>query len=126
MYLLDTHILLWWASGSDRLDNDVRNVLKKPTYPVYWSAASAWEIGVKIAIGKLECGPDLLQKARDNQLIDLPITAELALSVATMPLHHADPFDRLLVAQALERDLILITADDVLKKYDAEIMLNKA
>ena len=114
-YLLDTHVLLWWRAADDRLPAPVRARLTAAQAELFLSAASVWEISIKLGLGKLKIGgsvADLLeQEARINGLQTLPISAWHAARVADLPAIHMDPFDRMLVAQAIHEDMVLVTAD---------------
>lgn len=92
---------------------------------VFVSAASAWEIAIKRNIGKLGCGDDLREVIEDRDFTELPITFQHALAAGKLPRHHKDPFDRMLVAQAIVEDLVLITQDNQIGQYEVNIMQNK-
>src|SRR3982750_3430943 len=102
-FLLDTHALLWWAAGDTRLSARAASLLADPANELLLSAAVVWEISIKSALGRLALGgtPDqLAQRAIGSLgLIPLPIRIDHALEVYNLPLHHQDPFDRLLVSQ---------------------------
>lgn len=126
MLLLDTHIFLWWLADSRRLTKRLRTQIASTDQDVYVSAVSVWEIAIKVAIGKLELpGVDL---ARLNELIgacafrELPITARHAASVSTLPMVHADPFDRLLIAQARAENAMLVSTDGVFARYEIPVL----
>ena len=124
--LLDTHILLWALDAPQRLPNDVLAQLESPNTTVYFSAASIWEIAIKTALGKIDFGyapEDIAQAARDTGFIELAISAAHGARVAHFPLHHRDPFDRLLVAQAVLMPAQLITADAALAPYSELVRL---
>ncbi len=124
--LLDTHCWLWYLLSPDKLNQPARELLQEPNHDVYLSAASAWEIVIKYDLGKLE----LPLKPNDyvpNRLAasghsSLPITQDHVLEIASLPLHHRDPFDRVLVAQARVEGLKLVTADKVMKLYDVPLV----
>ena len=116
-YLIDTHILLWWLFDDPKLDESIRFLLRNPTHPILTSAATAWEIATKYRIGKLpeaqllvEHYPAILIKA---QFIELPVTAAHALKAGSLTMNHRDPFDRMLLAQAMLESLSLISYDSV-------------
>ncbi len=118
--LLDTHILLWALDAPQRLPQDVAAQIESPETTVYFSAASIWEIAIKTALGKIDfqySPEDIAQAARDTGLIELPVSAAHGAKVAHLPLHHRDPFDRLLVAQALLMPAQLLTANSALVPY---------
>ncbi len=97
-YLLDTHTLLWWLSDHPTLSEEARNIIAAPENIIFVSAASAWEIGIKKAIGKLEAPEDLETAIAVNHFETLPITITDGLSVEKLPNYHQDPFDRMLIA----------------------------
>lgn len=117
--LIDTHIFLWLISDSKKLKPAAKRFITEAD-AVYVSAASIWEISIKVALKKLKVNPDDLAGAITQAgLTELPITAKHAAKVATLPLHpnHNDPFDRMLVAQALTEPLLLLTDDALLAPY---------
>ena len=116
--LLDTHTFLWWLGESRRLGPKARSALSDPTNEVYVSAASAWEIAVKRAAGKLEAPGEISSWIQDSDFRELPIEVEHAIAAAELPRHHTDPFDRMLVAQAQIDDLTLVVDDEQIRKYD--------
>ena len=115
--LLDTPVFLWTVTGDSRLKAAGRKLISRAD-AVYVSAASIWEIAIKARPGKIEADAEVLACAiEDSGLIELPVSAEHAAAVARLPLHHADPFDRLLLAQALTVPLRFFTADRALASY---------
>ena len=121
--LLDTHIFLWAVAGSAVLKPATRRLIESAD-EVYVSAASLWEIAIKARLGKLDADPHALVTAIDESgFIELPVRAAHAAVVSELPLHHNDPFDRLLVAQAMVEPLRLLTADAVLARYGELITL---
>lgn len=119
--LLDTHVFLWAVSANRRLKPAARDYLSQAD-AVYVSAASIWEIAVKSRLGKIDADPLALANAiEESGLQELPISAKHAAAVATLPLHHTDPFDRLLLAQAFLEPLRLVTADKALAAYGGAI-----
>ena len=121
--LLDTHIFLWAVAGSPLLKPAVRRLLESAD-EVYVSAASVWEIAIKARLGKIDADPRELAAAIDaSGFLELPVSAAHAAGVASLELHHNDPFDRLLIAQALAEPLKLVTVDDVLAKYSDVVLL---
>ena len=119
--LLDSHVFLWWLQDSRRLSREARRVIESPTSDVMVSAASVWEIAIKVAIGKLKWsdapGLDIDTSIVACGFTELPVTARHAAAVRRLPAHHGDPFDRLLVSQALADDLRIVTADQVFGRY---------
>lgn len=124
--LLDTHILLWALGSPQRLPDDMVAQLESPETTVYFSAASIWEIAIKTALGKIDfhySPEDIAQAARDSSFIELPISTAHSAKVAHLPLHHRDPFDRLLIAQVLLLPAQLITANAALAPYSELVRL---
>jgi PIN domain nuclease of toxin-antitoxin system len=120
--LLDTHLLLWALGAPSKLTAATRKQLKDAE--VFVSAASIWEISIKSALGKLEADPkEVLAAISPAGFSLLPISGEHAARVRELPLHHKDPFDRMLVAQALVEPLILLTNDDALRPYGAIVTI---
>ncbi len=120
--LLDSHTLLWALHAPERLRPEARELIRDPERAVYYSAASAWELEIKAARGKLELPEDWLATAEDTGFLELPVTAADARESARLPWHHADPFDRVLVAQARRRGLRIATRDPVLSAYGVPIL----
>jgi PIN domain nuclease of toxin-antitoxin system len=124
--LLDTHVLLWAVGVSRRLPADVRAVLQDPRNQVYFSAASIWEIAIKQSKGlaDFDFRPEQIAAvAFESGFSELPIRWQAASAVARLPMHHRDPFDRLLVAQAMTEPLALYTADLRLGVYSELVHL---
>ena len=120
--LLDTHLLLWSLAEPEKLTATTRNRLDAAE--VFVSAASVWEVSIKVALGKLEADPSELLAAIEPAGFELlPITGLHAAAVAALPLLHRDPFDRMLVAQARTEPLILLTNDTVLEQYGPGVEL---
>jgi PIN domain nuclease of toxin-antitoxin system len=118
--LLDTHILLWALIEPKRLSAEFRAVLEDPEHEVLFSAASIWEMSIKAALGRADfqvAPASIFQAALATGFIELPVRAAAALKVAALPHHHRDPFDRVLVAQAMTEPLVLYTADAQLGAY---------
>jgi PIN domain nuclease of toxin-antitoxin system len=119
--LLDTHAFLWWVSASDRITRRARTAIGSGRNVCFVSVASAWEIAIKLSLGKLRIDGSLErflpEQLAANGFQALAIDLKHAARVATLPFHHRDPFDRLLAAQALEDDLRVVTADPVFARY---------
>jgi PIN domain nuclease of toxin-antitoxin system len=109
--LLDTHVFLWWNARPDMIAGPLRLGIADPANEIFVSAASVWEIGIKRAIGKLGFAQRIVEAILAHRFLLLPITGEHAEHAAELPRHHADPFDRLLVAQAYIERMILGTQD---------------
>jgi PIN domain nuclease of toxin-antitoxin system len=124
--LLDTHLLLWAAARSKSLPREARELIENAANEVYFSAASIWEIAIKLSLGRKDFRIDLpaLQMALpDMGLIELPVTAVHATGITKLPLIHRDPFDRLLVSQSIAEPLTLLTNDAVLARYSAAVQV---
>ena len=120
--LLDTNVLVWWVAGSSRLSLSARRTIQG-AHAVYISAATAWEIATKAHQGKLEFDGDLLEEIKASGFQPLAIHIGHAIAAAILPMHHRDPFDRMLVAQAQMESLTLVTADRHLKSYNVDVLL---
>lgn len=119
--LIDTHVLLWALAAPERLGAEVSRMLDAADVMV--SAASLWEISIKAALGKLDAQPrEILEAVEPAGFSLLAVTAEHAVRVVELPLHHRDPFDRLLIAQALTEAMQLITFDDALVAYGSPVL----
>ena len=124
--LLDTHVLLWALSAPERIPERERGVLEDGANRVLYSAASIWEIAIKQALGRAGFDFDAAAIALEAQRVgfsELPVVAAAAAGVARLPAHHRDPFDRLLVAQALSEPARLLTVDPVLVPYSELVWL---
>lgn len=115
--LLDTHALLWWLADDPVLSDVAAAVISDEDNRVFVSAASAWEISIKSALGKLDVPGDLLGAVADSDLEPLAITFEHALVAGALPPIHSDPFDRMLAAQATIEQLTIVTNDPVIGRY---------
>lgn len=122
--LLDTHILLWALVTPERLAAGLRGVLVDPAHEVLFSAASIWEIAIKRGLDRPAFvfePADIAAAARSAQFGELSVHADHAAAIRTLPALHADPFDRLLIAQAIAEGAVLVTADQAVKRYPAPI-----
>ena len=118
--LVDTHVLLWAAAEPERLPASFRERLEAPENEVLFSAASIWELAIKMQIGRLSLDvmpEEIARTALERGFNELPVMAIHAAGVRKLPLHHRDPFDRLLVAQAVHEPARLLTVDRILAKY---------
>lgn len=120
--LLDTHILLWWLSGSRRLHAHARKSIAN-SGRVFVSAATVWEIAIKIALGKLEFRGSIEEQLTVNNFLPLAITVRHAVAAGALPAHHSDPFDRMLIAQANIDSLTLMTQDARLRDYGVALLV---
>jgi PIN domain nuclease of toxin-antitoxin system len=117
--LLDTHVLLWWDQDDQRLSAAARELIANPDNDVFVSAASPWEIAIKVKRGKLAFTGSACGLIEQNGFIPLPITPEHGEAAGRMEWAHPDPFDRLLVVQALDERLVLVHADSQIRAYEA-------
>ena len=120
--LLDSHALLWALHAPERLRPDAVKMIRDPRRAVFFSAASTWEIELKAAKGKLILPDDWIEAAAATGFLELPISAAQARQSARLPWHHSDPFDRLLVAQAMEQGLSIATRDPLIRPYGVPII----
>ncbi|MGO9778590.1 MAG: type II toxin-antitoxin system VapC family toxin [Streptosporangiaceae bacterium] len=119
--LLDTHVVLWWLTDDSRLADEIKVRLDHEP-DVYVSAATIWEVAVKQAIGKLPEPAGLPERIRDSGFAELPISSRHAMAAGRLPPIHRDPFDRMLVAQAQQENLTLVTRDPRCQKYEVAIL----
>ncbi|MEM8505360.1 MAG: type II toxin-antitoxin system VapC family toxin [Cyanobacteria bacterium P01_D01_bin.1] len=124
--LLDTQCWLWWFAQPEKLNEQVIDCIVDEANELWFSVASIWEIEIKVSIGKLPLpeAVDNYVPARMLQLgtKSLPISAAHALQVATLPMHHRDPFDRMLVAQARLEGMTLVSADSAFNQYEVTLL----
>lgn len=121
--LLDTHALLWALSAPGKLPAGIRAAVEDPANIVFASAASAWEMAIKQARGKLDFpGADLAGALRRASLLELPVAIKHAAAAARLPPLHRDPFDRMLVAQAQVEGLSLVSRDPAVRKYQVTVL----
>jgi PIN domain nuclease of toxin-antitoxin system len=118
--LLDTHVLIWWDEGR-RIAAEARQAIEEAD-AVYVSAASAWEVAIKAALGRLRSTRTIEEAASDSGFLELPVTFRHAERVTGLPPHHRDPFDRMLVAQATVEELTLVTRDPVFARYGVALI----
>ncbi len=119
--LLDTHVLFWWFSDASKLSKRVIAIIGEPDNTVLVSAATAWELAIKTNLGKIDALPLVVELGRfveQEGFMELPIGIEQAARAGLLPAHHRDPFDRLLVAQAQSLHVPLLSADQVMDRYD--------
>jgi len=124
--LLDTHVLLWAAGQAEKLSEQTRDLLKHPENLLFFSAASIWEIIIKLGLGRedFKVDPYRLRKMLIlHGYSEIPVTAEHALKVDSLPLLHKDPFDRILLAQARVEGMVLLTCDKQVSQYQESVLL---
>jgi len=120
--LLDTHILLWWLADDELLSEKARRLIADPANRITVSAATAWEVVIKQALGKLSIDGDLEQEIARQGFAMLPVTFAHATEISSLPAIHRDPFDRMLVAQARVENLRLLTVDPNILRYPANVV----
>ena len=121
-FLLDTHALLWWLADSKQLGDRCREMISDQRNQVFVSAATTWEISVKMSLGKLEAPEDMDSVVEDEGFSKLPISLYHGQIAGCLPAIHRDPFDRMLIAQAQAEGMILVTADEHIPKYQLRVM----
>ena len=124
-FLLDTHVLLWALASPKRLPKPIFDLLETTGNDVLFSSASIWEIAIKAQLLRAEFGVDaatIIDAARETGFTELAVSAQHAASVSTLPLHHKDPFDRMLISQAMTEPARLITADRALSAYSNDLV----
>jgi PIN domain nuclease of toxin-antitoxin system len=123
--LLDTHALLWFQAGDRRLSRTARHAMEQPAAEVVISAASVWEMAIKVSLGRLRLSMSvdayLTEKVSQGYRL-LPVSPGHAARVETLPWHHRDPFDRMLVAQALSEGCAIITRDKAFARYGVKVI----
>jgi PIN domain nuclease of toxin-antitoxin system len=120
-FLVDTHAVLWWLTDDPALSRPARDALGDPANEPLVSTATVWKIAIKRALGKLTAPDDLPDRIVDEGFAWLPIGAAHAWAVRDLPAHHQDPFDRLLVAQALTERLPIVTTDARFADYGVDV-----
>lgn len=124
--LLDTNAFLWFVSAPSRLGRKARAAIENAENGLFWSAASEWELAIKVSLGRIELAEGwqraFAEERASNRIADLPVSVAHCLPTATLPWHHRDPFDRLLVSQAIAEGLTLITKDESIRRYDVETL----
>ena len=123
--LLDTHTFLWFLGGDSELSKQARTLIENPQNEKYISIASFWEIAIKNSLGKLTLDvsfAELKTEAIKNSFQLLPITFEDTLQLNILPFHHRDPFDRILISQAKENNLMLVSCDNNFSLYNVNLL----
>ena len=124
--LLDTHVFLWWVTDEPRMSEPATEAIANPDNEILMSPVSGWEISIKAALGRLDLpGPPtdfIPDQLRKNDFGVLAVSMQHALEVSSLPPHHQDPFDRLLIAQARSERVPLISGDGAFRAYDVEIL----
>lgn len=121
--LLDGHAFLWWLVEDPKLGAVARKAVADPASLVHVSAATVWELSIKAVLGKLDLdGADLVEEIEANDFVELPMTARHSFAAASLPRHHDDPFDRMLIAQAQMEGLTVVTKDSAFRDYGVAIL----
>lgn len=123
--LIDTHLLLWAAARPDRLPAEARQRMLDPAAALHFSVASLWEVAIKRALNRpdfrVDPGP-LRAGLLASGYLELPVEGRHVLGLATLPRHHADPFDRILIAQAAAEGMTLLTVDEAMEPYGGPVL----
>jgi len=121
-YLLDTHTFLWFVIGSPKLSEKADEVISNAENTIYFSAVSGWEIAIKARLGKLELPAAgmgiILEQVQKNDFTVLPVSLQHSVKVFDLPQIHRDPFDRMLISQAIFEELVIITNDKMINNYE--------
>ncbi len=121
--LLDTHALLWWLADDEKLSELARKAIATPSSQVYVSAVSGWEISIKQALGRLDVDTSqLMSEVENNGFMLLNIHFQHGITAGNLPVHHRDPFDRMLIAQAQCDELQLVSVDGCFADYDVDVI----
>jgi len=120
--ILDAHALLWWLRDEPSLDRAARASIADPANDVIVSAATIWELEIKRAMGKLQAPDDLLELLDSEDFDCIPIVADDAVRAAHLPMHHRDPFHRMILAQALRLDAIVVSRDRAFDAYEVPVL----
>lgn len=120
--LLDTHALLWWLADMPQLGPTARTYLEQGDNAVFVSTVSAWEIEIKRALGKLKAPDNLAETIEACHFKELPIAMPHAITAGRLPRHHEDPFDRMLIGQAIAENLTIVTSDSVFHDYEVTLI----
>ncbi|MDD1627170.1 MAG: type II toxin-antitoxin system VapC family toxin [Methylococcaceae bacterium] len=121
--LLDTHTLIWFLEGDTTLSTNAKNLIENPANTNFVSVATFWEMAIKVSLKKLEMQisiQNLKKLLWENGIEVLPITIENTLFVSQLPFHHKDPFDRLLIAQAVNENMMLVSKDEAMLLYNVQ------
>lgn len=121
-YLLDTHVFLWMLADPSRLNEKAKRIIQNPKKSVYVSAVTAVEIAIKKKLGKVDAPDGLAAEIRSRGLLELPLRYAHGEAIQNLPDHHADPFDRMLIAQAQCEGLTIITHDEKFGKYPVAVL----
>ncbi len=125
-YLLDTMVWLWSVASTDKIGKAGLEILTSGDEEVYFSAASSWEIAIKTKLGKFRLPEEparyVPKRLAEQGIHSLPVTQSHSLKVYDLTLHHHDPFDRMIIAQAIVEEMVILTSDRAFKKYPVEVL----
>lgn len=124
-YLLDTHVLIWFLNGDKLLSNKARKAIESENAINFVSIASLWEIAIKLSLGRLDINfpfEAISKELEKNNFQLLPITFSDTLTLSNLPLHHKDPFDRMIICQAITNDFTLISKDKEFARYKIKLL----
>jgi PIN domain nuclease of toxin-antitoxin system len=125
-YLLDTHAFLWFVMDDKRLSTEARFLIKDSKNEIFFSAATAWEMAIKVRLNRLKIKGNLesfiMEQLSANNIVPLSITVSHSLYTERLPQIHKDPFDRLIIAQSIVENLQLITKDQDIRKYNLKVV----
>lgn len=121
-YLIDTNIFIWWMEKNKRLSKNLFNLLNNPQNQIFLSVASVWEIVIKKAKKKLKTPKDVEGGVKASGFVAINIEMLHVLGIEKLPIHHNDPFDRIIISQAKAEDLTLVTSDNKIWKYDLRLL----
>ncbi len=124
--LVDTHVMLWWMRGDARLSDHAKDLIGDGRNELLWSLASSWEIAIKIGVGKLDLGRPLhrffADLVNEQNMETLVVGHDHCVQLASLPLLHRDPFDRMLIAQAQTEEIAILTSDPKFSVYDVKVV----
>lgn len=120
--LLDTHILLWWLSNPTKIKKTARNLISDANSDIFLSSASIWELSIKASRGKFSMPGNLLEQLISERIEVLPINGTHALRSGTLPMVHYDPFDRIMISQAICEDMFFVSRDRAINGYDIKLI----
>lgn len=124
--LLDTHTFLWWITDDNRLSSSAREIITNGDNELFLSAAAGWEIAIKAQLGRIKLPKEphsfIAEQLRLNSIQSIPIHMSHALHIYSLPNHHRDPFDRMIVAQAQLEDLAILTMDSQIARYEIKVI----
>lgn len=122
-YLVDTHALLWWASAPDKLSEEARLAIRSGHNQLFFSYASMWEISITLSLGKLKLPEPATKLVEKSRCQLLPIQLEHLDALTILPWHHRDPFDRMIISQAITDNLAVISSDKQFDQYNISLLV---